>query len=270
ADELGPDELVRRMVGRSIDTYFPGPLEGTERGTELLRVTGGGNAWVDGIDLSLRAGEITAVAGLQGSGRTEPAAAIFGIRPFTRGSVEVGGRRVRVTSPRHAARLGIALITEDRKATGLSLAQSILDNVLLVIRGVFPRRTAHVRREADALMARLELSTDRLDREVQLLSGGNQQKVVLGKWLATRPRVVILDEPTRGIDVGAKVAVYDVIRSLAREGVAICMISSELPELLGIADRVLVMRDGRLVAELAPSATEEEVLRHAAGAEVGA
>jgi ABC-type sugar transport system, ATPase component len=270
ADELGPDELVRRMVGRSIDTYFPGPLEGTERGTELLRVTGGGNAWVDGIDLSLRAGEITAIAGLQGSGRTELAEAIFGIRPFTRGSVEVGGRHVRVTSPRHAARLGIALITEDRKATGLSLAQSILDNVLLVIRGVFPRRTAHVRREADALMARLELSTDRLDREVQLLSGGNQQKVVLGKWLATKPRVVILDEPTRGIDVGAKVAVYDVIRSLAREGVAICMISSELPELLGIADRVLVMRDGRLVAELAPSATEEEVLRHAAGAEVGA
>ena len=270
AADLSPHELVRRMVGRSIDTYFPAPLEGTERGGELLRVRGGGNAWLDGIDLDLRAGQITAFAGLQGSGRTELAEALFGVQPFTRGTVEVAGKPVRVGHPRTAARHGIALITEDRKVSGLSLAQSILDNALLVIRGVFPRRTSAVRREIPELMARLELSTTRLDREVQFLSGGNQQKVVLAKWLATRPRIVVLDEPTRGIDVGAKVAVYEVIRSLAREGVAIAMISSELPELLGIADRILVMRDGRITAELSPHATEEEVLRHAAGAEVGA
>ena len=265
AAELTTDELVRRMVGRSISTFFPEALEGTVVGETRLSVVDGGNSYIDGVDLELRAGQIVGLAGLQGSGRTELAEAVFGAAPFTRGSVSLDGRSTNLTSPRTAVRAGVALITEDRKAQGLTLNQSVLDNALLVIRAVFPGRNRHARQQVPGVLSSLEVSSQGTGQEVQFLSGGNQQKVVLAKWLATKPRVVLLDEPTRGIDVGAKVAVYNLMRELAHEGVAILMISSELPEVIGMSDRILVMHDGRIVSELEPGSSEENVLAAATG-----
>ena len=265
ASELDTDELVRRMVGRPISAYFPEAEEGTELGEPRLELRGAGNGYVDGIDLELRAGEIVGVAGLQGSGRTELVEALFGIVPFTRGELLVDGRPVHMTGARQAVKAGIALITEDRKAQGLALNQSVADNALLVIRSVFARRTGEVRRELPGVLSSLEVASQGVDQEVQYLSGGNQQKVVLAKWLATKPRIVLLDEPTRGIDVGAKVAVYQLMRRLAKEGVAILMISSELPEVIGMSDRIIVMHDGRASAELPATSDEATILSAATG-----
>jgi ribose transport system ATP-binding protein len=265
ASELDTDELVRRMVGRPISAYYPEAEPGTVVGDIRLELVGAGNEQVDGVDLELRAGEIVGIAGLQGSGRTELVEGVFGVAPFTRGELRLDGRPVRITSPRQAVRLGIALITEDRKAQGLALNQSIADNALLVIRSVFSRRTAAVRRELPGVLSSLEVVSRGLDQEVQYLSGGNQQKVVLAKWLATKPGVVLLDEPTRGIDVGAKVAVYTLMRRLAREGVAILMISSELPEVIGMSDRILVMHDGLASRELPARSDEATILAAATG-----
>ena len=260
ASALDTSELVRRMVGRSIGSYFPEPLEGTARGAVRLSVRGGGNDWIDGIDLDLHAGEITGIAGLQGAGRTELVEAIFGAEPFTRGTMEIDGKAARITAIRGAVKAGIALITEDRKVQGLALGQSVLDNALLAVRSVFPSRSAAAKAKLPGVLGSLELSSRGTDQEAQFLSGGNQQKVVLAKWLLTDPRIVLLDEPTRGIDVGAKVAVYQLVRELARQGVAVLMISSELPELIGMADRILAMHDGRIVAELPAGSSEEAVL----------
>ncbi|GAA1825175.1 sugar ABC transporter ATP-binding protein [Agromyces salentinus] len=265
ASELDTDELVRRMVGRPISAYFPDAEEGTVLGEPRLALRGAGNAYVDGIDLELRAGEIVGVAGLQGSGRTELLEAIFGITPFTRGEMRLDGSVVHMTGARQAVKSGVALITEDRKAQGLALNQSVGDNALLVIRSVFSRRTREVRRELPGVLSSLEVASQGLDQEVQYLSGGNQQKVVLAKWLATKPGVVLLDEPTRGIDVGAKVAVYQLMRRLAKEGVAMLMISSELPEVIGMSDRIVVMHDGRASTELPARSDEATILSAATG-----
>ncbi|WP_104180519.1 sugar ABC transporter ATP-binding protein [Arthrobacter sp. B0490] len=266
ASGLDDASLVRAMVGRPISAFFPGALPGTTVGDPLLQISGGGNDQLDDVDLVLRAGEIVGVAGLQGSGRTELVEAVFGAAGFTRGTMTLGNASYRPRSPRDAIRHRIALITEDRKAQGLSLNQSILDNALGVVRSVYPRRTAAARREAPGVFSSLEVVARDLDQEVQFLSGGNQQKVVLAKWLAIDPQVVLLDEPTRGIDVGAKVAVYSLMRRLAQEGKAILMVSSELPEVLGMSDRVIVMRDGRIAGEMPPTASEEQVLQLATGA----
>ena len=179
ASELDTDELVRRMVGRPISAYFPEPEEGTVLGETRLELRGAGNGYVDDIDLELRAGEIVGVAGLQGSGRTELVEALFGIVPFTRGEMLLDGRTVRMTGARQAVKAGVALITEDRKAQGLAVNQSVGDNALLVIRSVFARRTGEVRRELPGVLSSLEVASQGLDQEVQYLSGGNQQKVVL-------------------------------------------------------------------------------------------
>ena len=265
ASDLTTNELVRRMVGRSISSYFPERLAETVTGDVRLSVHGGGNDFITDIDIELRAGEIVGVAGLQGSGRTELAEAIFGAAPFTRGSLELDGKPTTISTPRRAVKEGIALITEDRKARGLALGQSVLDNALMVVHGVFASRTDDARKLVPGILSSLEISSRGLDQEVQYLSGGNQQKVVLAKWLATQPRIVILDEPTRGIDVGAKIAVYSLMRDLARDGVAILMISSELPEVLGMSDRILVMHDGRIETELEAGSSEETVLAAATG-----
>ncbi|MBS3182932.1 sugar ABC transporter ATP-binding protein [Leucobacter manosquensis] len=263
---LDQPTLVRRMVGRPISAYFPDPVPGTAPGEVVVHVRDGGNTQLDGIDLDVRAGEVVGLSGLQGSGRTELVEAIFGAAPFTRGTLKIAGSARAIRSPRQAVRLGIALVTEDRKRTGLALNQSILDNALLAIRSVFPRRTRRERATIPGVFESLELVSRGPKQEVQALSGGNQQKVVLAKWLATEPRVVLLDEPTRGIDVGAKVAVYRLIRDLAKRGVAILLVSSELPEVIGMADRILVMRDGRIAGELPAGSSEETVLALATGA----
>ncbi|SMX70528.1 monosaccharide ABC transporter ATP-binding protein, CUT2 family [Brevibacterium sp. 239c] len=267
AAEMDQAGLVRAMVGRPISAFFPYPEAGTQIGDTVLSVTGGGNEQLDDITLDLRAGEILGLSGLQGSGRSELLSALFGAEPFTRGMLRLDGRTVRIATARQGVRQGLALVTEDRKGTGLVLSQSIRDNALLAIRSVFPSRTSGMRAKIPEILESLEVISRNADQEVRALSGGNQQKVVLAKWLATSPRVVLLDEPTRGIDVGAKVAVYTLIRSLARRGVAIILVSSELPEVLGMSDRILVMSDGRIAGELPPSSTEEEVLTLATGTE---
>lgn len=263
---LTTDELVRRMVGRSIQSYFPDPLDGTTAGEARLELEGCGNAYVDAVSLTLRAGEIIGIAGLQGSGRTELVEGVFGIQAFTRGSIRIDGEPVRITNARAAVRAGLALVSEDRKAQGLALGQSILDNALLVVRSVFSSRTAASRREVPGVLSSLEVSSQGVDQEVRFLSGGNQQKVVLAKWLLTQPQIVLFDEPTRGIDVGAKYAVYQLMRELAAQGKAVLMVSSELPEVIGMSDRILVMHDGELVAELPAGAAEHEILAAATGA----
>jgi ribose transport system ATP-binding protein len=276
ASELDDTKLVRLMVGRPISAFFPDKLPRTDGGPEgsgapaqpILELQGAGNGQLDGISFSVRPGEIVGLAGLQGSGRTELLHAIFGAAPFHRGTMKVEGRELLPKSPREGVRARMALITEDRKAEGLSLNQSILDNALTVIRSVFPRRTRTVKTEVPGVFSSLEVVARDLDQEVQYLSGGNQQKVVLAKWLAIRPSLVLLDEPTRGIDVGAKVAVYRLMRKLAAEGKAILMVSSELPEVIGMSDRILVMRDGRLAGELPAGTSEEAVLQLATGARI--
>jgi ABC-type sugar transport system ATPase subunit len=256
---------VRTMVGRPITSFFPDTLPDTEIGDVRLRISGGGNEQLDGIDLEVRAGEIVTLAGLQGSGRTEIAHALFGVARFTRGTVEVDGRRVSPRNARQAVRAGLALVTEDRKAEGLVLNQSVTANARLVLDSVLPRQSGRRAKRIPGILSSLELVSRGGDQEVRFLSGGNQQKVVLAKWLATDPAVMVLDEPTRGIDVGAKQKVYALMRELSARGVAILMISSELQEVIGMADRIVVLRDGRIAGELPPGADEEAVMRVATG-----
>ncbi|WP_026923649.1 sugar ABC transporter ATP-binding protein [Glycomyces arizonensis] len=263
--DITPDELVTAMVGRRIEAVFPEPLPGTETGEVRLRVEGGGNAHVDGIDLEVRAGEIVGLAGLQGSGRTEVAEAVFGITPFTRGTVAVDGAPKRITGPRKAIAAGLALVTEDRKAQGLALNQSVKANARMVLDANARVHSRERLARIDGVLSGLDLVSQGGDQEVQYLSGGNQQKVVVAKWLAAEPGVIVLDEPTRGIDVGAKHKLYSAIRSLAAEGLAVLLITSELIEVIGLADRIVVLHDGRIAGELPAGATEQQVMAYATG-----
>ena len=267
SEVTGPG-LVKLMVGRELDAYFP-PRAESEPGDVRLRVRGGANAKLRGVNLELRAHEIVGLAGLQGSGRTELARAIFGADPFQEGTLEIDGEEKRIRSPRKAIGSGIALISEDRKAEGLALQQSVHDNMLLTLRSVAGGQT---RRHGGAisvseLAESVGLRARSPEQEVRFLSGGNQQKVVLAKWLATEPRVLLFDEPTRGIDVGAKAGIHDLMRKLADEGTAVLMISSELPEVIGMADRVLVMRGGEIAGEVPAGASEERIMGMATGQE---
>ncbi|MFI8905543.1 sugar ABC transporter ATP-binding protein [Streptomyces albidoflavus] len=261
--------VVRAMVGRDLDAYYPSRARPEEIGEPVLTVEGGANDRLAGIDLAVRAGEVVGVAGLQGSGRTSLVRALFGAAPFTAGTMTVAGRPLRPARPREAIRAGVALVTEDRKGEGLALRQSVRDNALLVTRAVPDRARPPSARGAAALLERVRLRASADTQEVQYLSGGNQQKVVIAKWLAARPRVLLFDEPTRGVDVGAKAAIHTLVRELAAEGLAVLIVSSELPELLGMSDRVLVMADGRLAGELPAGATEEAVMRVATGGASG-
>jgi ribose transport system ATP-binding protein len=265
SEEVTSPELVRLMVGRELDQYFPPRAAPEARGPVRLRIRGAGNDLLSGLDLDVHAGEIVGVAGLQGSGRTELARAIFGADPFHYGSVELDGKEIRIGSPRTAVAAGIGFVTEDRKAEGLALAQSVRDNVSLAWRslGRSVRRTREL--DVGTLVKAVELRFRGLGQEVRFLSGGNQQKVVLAKWLATEPRLVIFDEPTRGIDVGAKAGIHDLIRGLANEGVAVVMISSELPEVIGMSDRIIVMRQGSIAGELPAGPQESEIMFLATG-----
>jgi ribose transport system ATP-binding protein len=266
--ETTTDELVRHMVGRDLSGYYPDRAAAGARGPVRLTVRGGGNRKLNDVDLQLRAGEVVGVGGLQGSGRSALARALFGVTPFTTGEVDVDGRPVRVASPRTAMRAGIAYVSEDRKGEGIVARQSVLDNALLAGRAVsggWSGRAARTTRVRE-LLAAVDVRSASTDQEIRFLSGGNQQKVVLARWLALGPRIVLFDEPTRGVDVGATAAIHDVVRRLARDGAAVLMISSDLPELLGMSDRIVVMRDGRIAGELPAGASEAEVLALAVGA----
>jgi rhamnose transport system ATP-binding protein len=268
--DLTTDALVRRMVGRELSQLFP-KLD-TEIGAPLLKVerlTREG-VFVD-VSFEVRRGEIVGLAGLVGAGRSEVARAIFGIDKPDAGRVEVDGRRLPPGSPRAAMRAGVGLVPEDRRQQGLVMELSIERNMGLTRLSALAGRLGLIGGGAEQQLAahwaeRLQLKFHRLADPVGFLSGGNQQKVVLGKWLATSPKVLIIDEPTRGIDVGTKAEVHRLMSELAAQGLAVLMISSELPEVLGMADRVLVMHEGRLVRELTrDEADEESVVRAATG-----
>jgi rhamnose transport system ATP-binding protein len=251
--EVTEQSLVNMMVGREISHLFPKP-EPNIAGT-ILRVQGlaRGDRFRD-VSFELRRGEILGMAGLVGSGRTEVALTIFGITPATAGAIELEGRPVAITSPRQACDLGIAYVPEDRGLQGLVRPMTIAQNTSMasldrVASGIFIRFADEALRAAAAIK-QLGTRARGPDQVVGQLSGGNQQKVVLGKWLETRPKILIMDEPTRGIDVGAKAEIHALMGRLAQEGMAILMISSELPEVLGMSDRVLVMHAGRLVATI--------------------
>jgi ABC-type sugar transport system ATPase subunit len=260
--------LVNLMVGRELDGYFPPKGDKADLGDVRLEVKDLKTPLLRDINLKVRAGEIVGLAGLQGSGRTEIARAIFGADPITGGTVEIDGKPVHFRHPRQAVKAGLGFITEDRKAEGLALGQSIGDNMMLAVRTVM---SARQRRNTEGLMTISELAevtelrARGPEQEVRFLSGGNQQKVVLAKWLETQPQVLIFDEPTRGIDVGAKAGIHDLIRKLAKDGVAVLMISSELPELIGMSDRILVMHEGHLAGELPAGASEPDIMELATG-----
>ncbi|HEV8546407.1 MAG TPA: sugar ABC transporter ATP-binding protein [Candidatus Limnocylindrales bacterium] len=260
-------ELVRLMVGRELDHYFPPHATAGEIGDERLTVRGGGVTGVlHDIDVAVRRGEIVGIGGLAGSGRTELAQALFGVRPFDTGTIELDGKPIRVRSPRQAVRRRMGFVTEDRKLEGLVLPLSVRANSLLALRslGSWIRRGKGAI-EISELLRTLDLRGAGLDQEVRFLSGGNQQKVVLAKWLASEAQVLIFDEPTRGIDVGAKAGIHELMRELARNGAAILMISSELPELIGMSDRIVVLRNGSIAGELAAGPTEADIMFLATG-----
>jgi ribose transport system ATP-binding protein len=262
-------DLVRAMVGRDLSSYFPPHATAGDVGDVRLSIRGGSVAGrLHDINLDLRAGEIVGIAGLAGCGRTELAEAIFGAHPFEEGEVELNGTPVRVRSPRQAIRLGMGFVAEDRKVDGLVLLLSVRDNSLLAIRGLgswlFKLPAGAITSVRD-LAKMVELRAASLDQEVRYLSGGNQQKVVLAKWLATRAQLLIFDEPTRGIDVGAKAGIHELMREQAKAGVAILMISSELPEVIGMSDRIVVMRNGTIAGELPAGSSEDQMMLLATG-----
>ena len=269
--DLTVDDIVRRMVGRDLGALFP--KTDVEPGDVVLEVEGLSRAGVfSDVSFGVRAGEIVALAGLVGAGRSEVVQAVFGVDPRDAGTVRVAGRELPAHSPKAAMAAGVALVPEDRRQQGLVMDLSIQRNVTQTRTRSLARLGLLLgdaeRRLAGEWTARLRTKYARLEDPVHTLSGGNQQKVVLAKWLATKPRVLILDEPTRGIDVGTKAEVHRLMSALAADGVAILMVSSELPEVLGMADRVLVMREGRLVRELSRAeASEESVMFAATGQE---
>lgn len=271
--ETSVPKIVRTMVGRDVDELFP--KQDAEIGAPLLEVQGLTQPGVfRDISFTVRSGEIVALAGLVGAGRSEVARAVFGVDPYASGTVTVDGRRLPPGSPEKAMRMGLALVPEDRRKQGLVMDASVAANITDAIRGKLTRlgliTTARENAAARDWAGRLEVKTAALDAVAGTLSGGNQQKVVLAKWLATDPRVLIIDEPTRGIDVGTKAEVHRMMSELAGRGLAILMISSELPEVLGMADRVLVMHEGRITADIPrDSATPESVMFAATHAEEG-
>jgi len=268
--EATVEKIVRLMVGRDLKDMFR--KEAVPLGEPVLEVRGLSCAasGVHDVNLSIRAGEIVGMAGLVGAGRTQIARAIFGVDAPDAGEVRVAGQPATIRSPRDAIRAGLGFLTENRKEQGLFLILAVRENVTAAGLGRLSRmdfiRFAAERRVVGALIDQLRIRTPSQEQEVQYLSGGNQQKVVLARWLALRPKVLLLDEPTRGIDVGAKAEIYGLMGELARQGVGILMISSELPEVLGMSDRILVVREGAIAGELArDEATQESVIHLATG-----
>jgi ABC-type sugar transport system ATPase subunit len=269
ATEETPQTLVNAMVGRELVLEYPPktPPAAEARTVLAVRRLARGRA-LDDISFEIRAGEIVGLAGLVGSGRTEVARAIFGADRIDGGQIELDGSEIRVRGPRHASRLGIAMLPESRKEQGLVMMRSVRENVTLATLGDFSAAGVVSRRRERArtgeLARELAIKTASVDAPVATLSGGNQQKVLFAKWLVRPPRVLIADEPTRGVDVGAKRQIHDLIAGLAEQGMAVLLISSELEEVLGLAHRVLVMRRGRIVAEYdSEEATMERVMASA-------
>ncbi|MFZ3086254.1 MAG: sugar ABC transporter ATP-binding protein [Candidatus Hydromicrobium sp.] len=256
--------LIRMMVGRNIGERFP--KEKIQEGKEILRVK---NLTINGrlnnLDLNLHQGEVLGIFGIMGAGRTEFARALFGIDKINKGDIFISGKRVNISSPENAIREGLGYLTEDRQS-GLLMRMTIPQNITLPSLKRFNKfgflRHGDERKIARDYIENLGIHTPKLDQKVEFLSGGNQQKVALAKWLCSQSKILILDEPTRGIDVGAKIEVYRLINELSKCGVGIILLSSELPEVLNMSDRILVMSDGSFVGEFkGGEASQEDLLR---------
>ncbi|MDF3155415.1 sugar ABC transporter ATP-binding protein [Mesorhizobium sp. XAP10] len=263
---VSPDDVVRKMVGREITQLYPDKLAPQEPGRLLLSVEGlsDGRRFAD-VDLQLRAGEILGIGGLIGAGRSEIAQTVCGLRPMTSGTVALDGKQLRLRSYGDAVKAGLVYLSEDRKGSGVFLDLPIAANISALDLGRLTGRLGLLDRKAEdrqawELTGRLGVRMAGIEATVSTLSGGNQQKVAIAKQLSVSPKVIIMDEPTRGIDVGAKVEIHRLLRQLAGSGVGVIIISSELPELIGLCDRVLVVREGRIAGELAASELGEEAI----------
>ena len=262
------DELVQKMVGRELEDYYP--EKKAEIGNIVFQAKNlSGDAFTD-ISFYVRQGEILGFSGLMGAGRTEIMRAIFGIDSLKSGQIIINEEQLIIKNPFEAIKHGIGFLTEDRKDEGLILDFSIKDNMTLpstrdfVKNGIFDNKTSDI--FVQRLIDRLRIKSGYPDKEVGTLSGGNQQKVVLAKWIGIAPKVLILDEPTRGVDVGAKREIYQLMNELAERGVPIIMVSSDLPEVIGVSDRIMVMHEGRISGELTrQEATQEKVMQLATG-----
>ncbi|MCR8725393.1 sugar ABC transporter ATP-binding protein [Frigidibacter sp. ROC022] len=267
-----PSAIVRAMVGRDIDTFFAPRATSDQIGDVLLEVRDGGNARLDAINFTLRRGEVLGFAGIQGAGRAALGMALFGDTPLERGQVILRGQPVRITSTRDAIAAGIGLLPGDRKAEALALEQSVLDNGMLSARALARLLGSHRSNgftntgRMSGLLDKMEVRAPDYEVAIGSLSGGNQQKAIVARWLALAPEVLIFIEPTRGIDVNAKAGIYQLMRDLAIGGAGIILISSDLPEVLGCSDRIVVMRDGTVAGEFGPSPSETEVMELATSA----
>ncbi|MFC1543170.1 sugar ABC transporter ATP-binding protein [Candidatus Neomarinimicrobiota bacterium] len=267
--DVTKSELISMMVNRELKEHFP--KQKATAGDEVLRVCGlSVKGALDDISFSIRRGEVLGIAGLLGSGRTELARSLFGVDRIDSGVIYIRGKRRKIKSPRQAINLGIGLLTEDRKSQGLIMILSVKDNICLpsVDRlsklGFIDAKEEN--QAATQYVTNLNIKTPSLHQQVMFLSGGNQQKVVISKWLCCQADILIFDEPTRGIDVGSKVEIYQLMNRLAAQGAAIIMISSELPEILGMSDRIVVMNQGRITGEFpAEQVTQEQILHCALG-----
>jgi len=262
--DVSRDELIRLMVGRTISNLFP--KQEVKPGEIALKVEHLTSIGIfEDISFELHRGEILGMAGLVGAGRTNVARALFGVEPPTSGTIQIDGRQVEITSPQQAINLGLAYVPEDRQLHGLIPAMDITSNISLPILKEYSRRgwlqDKAERTAAFSAARQMEVRANSIWQIARTLSGGNQQKVVLAKWLSTKPRILILDEPTRGIDVGTKAAVHALMSKLAAEGIAILMISSELPEVLGMSDRIIVMHEGQMTGHFTRAeATQEKII----------
>ena len=263
-------EMVRHMVGRNLEDIFP-PRSARKSDQPFVEVRGLHTPSLRDIHFQLYPGEVVGFAGLEGHGQRELARTLFGLEPLGSGEILCGGKPIRLTDPRAAIEAGIVFISDDRKAEGLALPLAVRENIALPNLKLFNRfgamRERGERESVREMVNKIGVRTPTIDQPVRLLSGGNQQKTVLAKWLIQKPRLLIFTEPTRGVDIGAKVEIYRLIHELAAEGAAVLVVSSELMELIGLCSRILVMRDGRIEAELdGATATEESIMLAATGA----
>lgn len=266
-DDVTETDVVTAMAGRTVEDLYPRHAQASDRPRlELNGVSVAGR--FEDLDLTVHAGEVVGISGVAGSGKGAIPRALFGLERLDRGSVRVDGNRVDITSTRRAINAGIAYVTPDRQAEGLALLQSVSDNISLAsLRRFSPSGLMHRRAERTAasdLVSRLGIRTPSVDAEVGQLSGGNQQKTLFARWILRHPKVLLMEEPTRGVDVAAKADIYKIIDEQTAEGAAVLLVSSDLPELVAMCDRVIVVRHGRAVAELSgETLSEQSVLAHA-------
>ena len=261
-ENLTKQSLITMMVGRELTQMFP--KFNNNIGEEVLRVAGlRRSGWFHDVSFSVKRGEILGVAGLVGAGRSEVMESLFGMHPADGGEIFIEGQAVKVDSPAKAIESGLAFLTEDRKKSGLFLVLSVVENMSIVNLSEYIGKNgfvSHVQMAKDCMaqIKKLNIKTPTMDQIINNLSGGNQQKVLIARWLLAQPKILILDEPTRGIDVGAKAEIYRLISELANRGVAIILVSSELPEILGMSDRVMVMHGGRITGILDKDDADQE------------